>query len=66
MNGLMLSNVRSVSAALAFTVAANSVTSVPVDNGDSQILNNIYLADTLKVRFKQSAALYYSTIRFTV
>lgn len=48
MNGLMLSNVRSVSAALAFTVAANSVTSVPVDNGDSQILNNIYLADTLK------------------
>ena len=48
MNGRMLSGVRFASAALAFTVTANSVTSVPDEKGDFRIKNNTYLAETLK------------------
>ena len=48
MNGRMLSNISFASAALAFTVTANSVTNVPVDNSDFQIKDNTYLAETLK------------------
>ena len=48
MNGRMLSSVRFASAALAFTATANSVTSVPGGKDDSRIMDNTYLAETLK------------------